>query len=468
MLRSRRPRKWLIGALATTLAAFLALLLLYPLGLQALILGGLRDLEVSPPQLTLYLSNRTVFCYEKVLEVKSLGGSGLAYELAFSLEGSPEFFSLALGDELLLTYRQGNVTQRALRLEPGSSASLTVCAKAPSPGSFKLRVFDPRFREATETLITFRAVETDWWRKEFSRRLSLLYTASEEGIALFEVTGSGEVYVNGRLAGRVHELRGVDAGRLAVVYVRGGVSYLLPFQVEAWERRGDMVVEPRGLRSGAIGPYDRLVFAAYVSNETRVDIYVGGRLEEAFPPAGQLEVERGFISVEGLLVRLDSCGFAAPGLYVNLSGRIAFPYQVRLEYYSDWGDWRPVAVGPVRAIAAFNTSGLSGYAVEAFLMVWGLKLNVTQLEVWLRTIRRGIVLDWAAPLIEAENATVELICGTACNSLPLRLEPWGVKLCENYWQPGDHRFGYFTLLFKWSELGSVKSVRSRLSSFPGG
>ncbi|MEM1632558.1 MAG: hypothetical protein QXX83_10550, partial [Thermofilum sp.] len=80
MLRSRKPRKWLIGALATALAAFLAFLLLYPLGLQALMLGGLRDLEVSPPQLTLYLSNRTVFCYEKVLEVKSLGGSGLAYE----------------------------------------------------------------------------------------------------------------------------------------------------------------------------------------------------------------------------------------------------------------------------------------------------------------------------------------------------------------------------------------------------
>jgi len=464
-----RSRKRLIGAFTVVaLAAFLVLLLLYPLGLQALFLGGLRDLEAAPLQLTLYLSNRTVFCYENALEVKNIGGSGLTYELTFSLEGSPEFISVAHGGEIVLALEKGSLTQRALKLEPGSSASLTICAKAPSPSSLKLRVVDPRFREATETLVTISVVETDWWRKEFPRRLSILYTVSGEGFALFEVTGSGEVYVNGLRIGRVHALQGVDAGRIAVVYAKGGAGYLLPFQVEAWERRTDGVIEPRGLRSGTIGPYDRLVFAAYVSNETRIDIYAGGMLGEAFPPAGQLEVERGFISVEGLLVKLDSYGFAAPGLYVNLSGRIAFPYQVRLEYYSDWGDWRPVAVGPVRAIAAFNTTGLSGYVAEAFLMVWGLNLNVTQVEYWPMAIRRGIVLDWAAPLIEAENVSVELICGTACDLLPLKLEPWGVKLCENYWQPGDHRFGYFTLLFKWGELGSVKSVRSRLSSFPGG
>jgi len=458
-------RKWLISALATALAAFLALLLLYPLGLQALILGGLRDLEVASLQLTLYLSNRTVFCYEGALEIKNLGHSGLAYELVFSLEGSPEFFSIERGGEIFFALERGSLTQRVLRLEPGSSVSLTVCAKTPSPSSLELRVLDPRFREATETSVMVRIVETDWWRREFTRRLSILYTASREGVALFEVTGSGEVYVNGQPVGRAPALQGVDAGSLAVVYVKGGVGYLLPFQVEAWELRGDRVVEPRGLRVGAIGPYDRLVFAAYVSNETRVDIYFGGKLDEAFPPAGRLE--GGLVEVKGLRVLLDSYGFAAPGLYVNLSGRIAFPYQVRLEYYSDWGDWRPVVVGPVRAIAAFNTTGLSGYVVDAFLMVWGLNLNVTQLEVWPMTIRRGIVLDWAAPLIEAENVSMELICGTACGSLPLKLEPWGVKLCEDYWQPGDHRFGYFTLLFRWGELGSVRSVRSRLSSFPG-
>jgi len=274
------------------------------------------------------------------------------------------------------------------------------------------------------------------------------------------------VYANGVYIGRVHALQGVDAGSIAVVYVKGGASYLLPFQVEAWEPRNDGVVEPRGLREGIVRPYDRLVFALYATNGTRVDLYVGGRLEEGFKAVGH--AERRVIEVEGLRIDLDEYGFAAPGLYVNLSGRIAFPYQVRLEYYSDWGDWRPVAVGPVRAIAAFNTSGLSGYVAEAFLMVWGLNLNVTQVEYWPKAIRRGIVLDWTAPLIEAENATMELICGTACDLLPLKLEPWGVKLCEDYWQPGDHRFGYFTLLFKWSELGSVKSVRSRLSSFPGG
>ncbi|MEM3479622.1 MAG: uroporphyrinogen decarboxylase family protein, partial [Candidatus Bathyarchaeia archaeon] len=109
-----------------------------------------------------------------------------------------------------------------------------------------------------------------------------------------------------------------------VVYVRGGASYLLPFQVEAWEPRSDGVVEPRGLREGIVRPYDRLVFAVYASNGTRVDLYVGGRLEEGFEAVGR--VERRAIEVEGLRIDLDEYGFAAPGLYVNLSGKIVFPY----------------------------------------------------------------------------------------------------------------------------------------------
>ncbi|MEM2822764.1 MAG: hypothetical protein QXF69_01575 [Thermofilaceae archaeon] len=424
--------------------------------------GGLRDIEVSPAVLTLYASEGRVFCYGDVLEIRSLGGAGLPYELNVSMTGEPAYFTLIYGDAVLL----GPGVSTTLRLSPGSSAKLSVCLKAPSPAELVLKFADARYREATESIVRIKVVETDWWDNRFHRRLSLSFGVEKEGFVLFEVLGSGEVYANGVYIGRVHSLQGVDASSMAVVYVRGGASYLLPFQVEAWEPRSDGVVEPRGLREGIVRPYDRLVFAVYASNGTRVDLYVGGRLEERFEAVGR--AEHRVIEVEGLRIDLDEYGFAAPGLYVNLSGRIVFPYIARPEIYSDWGSWRPVAVGPVRAIAAFNTTGLSGYVVEAFLMVWGLNLNVTQLEVWPMAIRRGIVLDWAAPLIEAENVSVELVCGTTCNILPLRLEPWGVKLCEDYWQPGDHRFGYFTLLFKWGELGSVKSVRSRLSSFPGG
>ncbi|MEM3944496.1 MAG: hypothetical protein QXJ59_10465 [Thermofilaceae archaeon] len=419
-------------------------------------------MSVEPSEITLYASRGRVFCYEGAVEVRNLGAAGLSYELEASLVGVPLYFSLRSGDAVIL----GPNVSSPLKLAPGSSARLSVCLRAPSPSELMLRLFDLRYREATEAVVRIRVVETDWWDNRFSRRLSLTFTAEREGLALFEVLGSGEVYVNGAYVGRVHALQGVDAGMLAVVYVKGDANFLLPFQVEAWERRADGVVEPKGLRGGSVGPYDRLVFAAYVSNGTRIDVYFGGRLEERFEAAGT--VERGVIKVRGLSVELNEYGFAAPGLYVNLSGRIAFPYQVRLEYYSDWGDWRVAIVGPVRVVAVFNTTGLSGYVAEAFLMVWGLNLNVTQVEYWPKTIRRGIVLDWAAPLIEAENVSVELICGTACDLLPLKLEPWGVKLCQDWWQPGDHRFGYFTLLFKWGELGSVRSVRSRLSSFPGG
>ncbi|MEM4852082.1 MAG: hypothetical protein QXQ60_00780, partial [Thermofilum sp.] len=350
---------------------FLALVLLYPLGLQAVLTGGVKDVMVEPSELVLYASRGRVFCYEGVVEVKNLGSAGLPYELSASLEGSPFFFTLRHGDVALLEPGRSN----PLRLDRGSSAKLSVCLRAPSPAELVLRLIDARYREATEAVVRIRVVETDWWDNRFSRRLSLTFTAEREGLALFEVLGSGEVYVNGAYVGRVHALQGVDASMLAVVYVKGDANFLLPFQVEAWERRADGVVEPKGLRRGSVGPYDRLVFAAYVSNGTRIDVYFGGRLEEGFEAAGT--VERGVIKVRGLSVELNEYGFAAPGLYVNLSGRIAFPYQVRLEYYSDWGDWRVAVVGPVRVVAVFNTTGLSGYVVEAFLMVWGLNLNVT-------------------------------------------------------------------------------------------
>lgn len=457
-----RSRVFYIASLAVLAFAFLVLLFFYPFGFQAILVGGLKDVEVDPSVLTLYASSGKVFCYEGVVEVKNLGRASHSYELNASLAGEPAYFALSYGDAVLL----GPGVSNPLRLDPGSTARLSVCLRAPSPGELVLRFADAKFREATEAAVRIRVVETDWWDNRFSRRLSLSFAVGREGLVLFEVLGSGEVYANGAYVGRVHALQGVDAGLLAVVYVRGGAGYMLPFQAEAWEPRGDGLVEPRGLRSGRLGPYDRLVFAAYVSNETRIDVYAGGRLEEVFKLVGRAEPR--VIEVEGLRVELDEYGFGAPGLYVNLSGRIAFPYQVRLEYHSDWGDWRIAAVGPVRAVAVFNTSGLSGYLIEAYLMVWGSNLNVTQVEYWPKTIRRGIVLDWAAPLISASGVEVELVCGTACNLLPLRLEPWGVKLCENYWQPGDHRFGYFTLLFRWSELGSVRGVRSRLSIFPGG
>ncbi|MEZ0345889.1 MAG: hypothetical protein ABWK01_05000 [Infirmifilum sp.] len=465
MPRLSRRRLYALLA-AAALLTFLVVVLFYPLGLQALVAGRLRDVEVRPGELTLYASNRTFFCYDGVVEVRNLGAAGQAYQLSARLEGSPSFFSLSAGGQLLLLVDSGGARYGVLRLEPGSSARLSLCVKLPSPAQLRLTLYDSRYPEATSASLVVRVVATEWWSNAFPRRVSITPVVSREGLALFEVLGSGEVRVNGRTVGTVYPLRGVDASSIAVVLARGGAGYLLPFQVESWERRADGVVEPRGLKNGSIGLEDRLVFAAYVDNGSRIDVYIGGRLNESFGAAGV--ASQGGIEVKGLKVLLDEWGFSTRGLYVNLSGRIAFPYVSRLVYYSDPGGWRVLAVGPVRALAGFNTSGLSGYNVEAFLAVWGLGINVTQLEYWPLAIRNGIILDWAGPLFNASAARVELVCGTTCNELPVKLEPWGVQLCRDYWQPGYHRFGYFTLLFRWGELGSVSSVRGRVSSFPGG
>ncbi|MGC9108126.1 MAG: hypothetical protein ACP5IE_08075, partial [Infirmifilum sp.] len=120
--------------------------------------------------------------------------------------------------------------------------------------------------------------------------------------------------------------------------------FLLPFQVEAWERDSDGVVRPKGLRNETIRANDRLVFAAHVSNDSRIDIYTGGKMREGFKPG--LSYSDNIFEAKGFRVQLGEWGFTAPGIFVNLSGRIAYTYQQQKTYYSDPGKWRLVAVGP--------------------------------------------------------------------------------------------------------------------------
>ena len=445
------------------LVAVLLVVLLWPLGLQAVLVGDAKDVLATPSQVSLYASRLKPFCYPGVLQIRNEGLSGLTYELNFSISGLPAYFEARAGNETVVA-AGGGVSVRSIRLGPGEAVSFTLCVMAPSPGQIDLRVWDPRYEKATEQLVRIRVVETDWWDNSFPRRISITPLVRREGVVLFEIWGSGDVYANGRFLARVPPLQGTPADSLAVAYLRGNTTYLLPFQVEAWERGTDGVVTPKGLRSGTIGGNDRLVFAAYVSNNTRIDIYTGGKPSASFKPG--VNVSGGSLEAKGFKVSLDEWGFSAPGIYVNLSGRIAYTYQVSKTYYSDPGEWRVVAVGPVRAVAAFNTSGFSEYSVEAFLAVWGLGLNASSVEVWPAVWHRGIVLEWDVPLIKG-NASIQFICTTTCNSLPARLAAWGVRLCENYWTPGA-RYGYFTLFFNWTSLGEIVGLKSRLSNFPGG
>jgi hypothetical protein len=182
---------------------------------------------------------------------------------------------------------------------------------------------------------------------------------------------------------------------------------------------------------------------------------------------------RGSLASAGALaVELDSYGFSGPGFTANLSGSIAYPYTVRREDYSDPGAWRLVVAGPVRAVLAFNTSGVSQYGVEAFLTVWGRGADSALAYVWPRVDRRGDILEWIGAIVSATNVTFVFECGTTCNTLPVKLEQVGestvrVVLCRNYWQPGNARFGYYALLFSRPGLAELKALGAGLSSFPG-
>uniref|UniRef100_A0A7C1GQ15 Uncharacterized protein n=1 Tax=Thermofilum adornatum TaxID=1365176 RepID=A0A7C1GQ15_9CREN len=466
------PRRRRFYALLTilALAAFLALQF-YPLGLQAVLLGRMVDVSASPTELMLYASNASLFCYSGVLEVRNLGEAGLTYSLNFSLDGRATLFEVRSSNATLLALPAG--ISGKLDLAPGSSARLTLCVRGPADPSLRLVAEDPRYPEATRLSVAINVRGTDWWNNTFPRRIEIAPVVAREGLALFEVTGEGEVYVNGRYVRRIPGLAGVPAGSVLVVYRAGGADYLLPSQVEAWVLRSDGVLEPRGNRNPRepIASSDRLVFAAYLANGSRIFIYTGGG--SLIQPWPSVEVRDSLVSAGSFTVKLDSYGFLGPGFSANLSGSIAYPYTVRREDYSDPGVWRLVAAGPVRAVLAFNTSGVSQYGVEAFLTVWGRGVDSALAYVWPRVEYRGIILEWIGAIVSATNATITFECGTTCNTLPVKLERVSestlrVVLCRNYWQPGKARFGYYVLLFSKPELAELKTMGARLSNFPGG
>ncbi|ABL78921.1 hypothetical protein Tpen_1525 [Thermofilum pendens Hrk 5] len=450
-------------------AAFATLVLLYPLGVQAVVVGGARDVEAKPAELDVYASNTTVYCYGGALELKNLGAAGQAYRLRISASPPRGLSLLELRLNGSAVFALGAVNaSREVVLPAGSSARLDLCVKASSPGSVELVFVDPAYARATESRVRVSYRLTDWWNNTFPRRVELVPVVSKPGVALFEVTGSGEVYVNGRLVRRISGIAGLGSDAFAVVLRRSGADYLLPYQVEAWTVRGDGVAEPSGVRrpGEAVWGDDRLVFAAYLENGSRIYIYMGGRYP--WGEAGDVQVLEGAALLGGERLNLSRWGVEARGFSLNLSGYVVFPYQSVKEELSDPGSWRNAASGPVRTVLWFSTTGFSNYRVEAAVTLWGRGVNAALVYVWPSLSYRGIVLEWVSPRIALRgNTSLAFNPGTTGNYLPLRLEKYGVALCRDFFLSGG-TYGYFSLALGPAPFAELKRLDAAYSSFPGG
>jgi len=479
--KARLKKSRLLAMIAIViLTSFTAFLALYPLGIQAVVLGGLRDIEVYTGgkllsgAVQVYASNETVYCYPGLLELRNSGVAGLPYTLGASLRlgAGLEFLEVKANGSMVLGFGSGLNYSGSLRLDPGSSVRLDVCLRAGKPGSFTLTFADPRYESATRSLVTVSYVLVDWWNNSFPRRITLAPIVSREGVALFEITADGTVYVNGKPVRKVSSLEGVEAGGLAVVLKSGGARYLLPFQVESWAKRLDGVLYPTGVKSGReqMWGYDRLVFSAYLMNGSRIEIYLGGRLGVNF--TGDVKVQDGKVVFGSEHALLNEWGFFGEGWGVNLSGYIVYPYQVRRIEYSDAGTWRQLVSGPARTVFWFNTSGFSDYRIESAVAFWGRGVNATQMYVWPQVEFRGIILEWVSPIISlGKGWRLSFDCGTTCSSLPVKVLPGNetrVQLCRDFFTPGGARYGYFHIALVKAPLAEIKSLVASLSSFPGG
>jgi len=462
------------------LASFIALVAVYPLGIQAVILGGTKDVWVysggKPVSgaVQVYASNETVYCFPGIVELRNSGIAGLPYTLGVSLRPSAglEFLEVRANGSMVLGFGPGLNYSGSLRLEPGSSVKLDLCLKAGRQGSFTLTFVDPRYESATRSVVTFSYVLVDWWNNSFTKRITLTPIVSREGLAIFEITADGTVYVNGKPVRKVSSLEGIEADGLAVVLKSAGARYLVPFQVESWAKRSDGVLFPASIKSGReqMWGYDRLVFSAYITNGSRIEIYLGGRLTANF--TGGVEVRGDTVVFGSERATLNEWGFFGEGWGVNLSGYIVYPYQARRIEYSDAGAWRLLVSGPVRTVFWFNTSGFSDYRIESAVAFWGRGINATQMYVWPSVDYRGIVLEWASPIIYmGKSWTMSLDCGTTCGSLPVKVVPGNktrIQLCQDFFTPGGARYGYFHIVLVKAPLAEIKSVAVSFSSFPGG
>ncbi|QOJ78613.1 hypothetical protein IG193_07600 [Infirmifilum lucidum] len=477
-------RKLKLGIpVGVALAVFLVLLSQYPLGLQALLTGGVHDVELlwQGKQLravTLAVGNYTAFCYPQALTVRNLGGAGLTYTLAFELRGFEGYFELRGLNETLLLVSGNKTVARALALAPGSSASLTVCVKAGKAQVARLVVADkssPEKEKATRSEVLLDIRLTDWYDNTYPLRIELSPTVAREGYAIFEVTGGGEVYVNGKLAGRIPPIAGASASSILVVERVKGVDYPLVFQVEAWRvEEATGVLKPVRLLepSEAMGANDRLVFVAYISNTTLIHVYTGGTRRLNF--TGLVSESNSIIDTGAVKIELARWGFSSKSLTVNLTGSIAWPYQAEKEYYSDPGAWSRVLLGPVRGIWEYRTSGVSGYVSRAFMTAYS-GSNITLTYLWPGSIRAGIALEWYL-LSWASNGTytVEFTCATLCQRLPVKLLGDAgratVLLCNNYYLSGGTAatpayYGSAVLTTTGSPLAQVKSLKVAVRNF---
>jgi len=466
------------------LVVFLVLLFRYPMGLQALLTGGVRDVEVlwygRPVQdaVVLATGNYTAFCYPDALTVRNLGNAGLAYRLVFGLSGFDGYLEVRGPDGAVLLVDGNRTLARGFTLEPGSSATFTVCVKATRAQVARLEVVDrssPEVERATRSELPFSVKPTDWYDNSYPRRLELGFAVEREGYAVFEITGGGEVYVNSQPLGFIPPLAGARVSGILVVGRFGGLDSPLAFQAESW-----LVEEATGIPRPArllglnetLGVGDRLVFAAYVSNGTQIHIYTGGSRPLNF--TGSIHEADGAVDTGALRVWLEWWGFSGRGLAVNLTGSIAWPYEYVKVYYSDPGLWSSVLLGPVRGVWEYTTLGASGYVSRAFLTAYS-GSNVTLTHLWPGTIRGGIVLEWYLPSwVSNGTYAVNFTCATLCGRLPVKLLGNGtravVELCRDYYLPGGTPatpayYGYATIITAGSPTAQVKGIRVTVRSF---
>lgn len=490
-------KTFLVFLIILSIISLITLFQVYPIGFIAVESAGLRDVTIlykgkpySEIELNLPVSRLSTFCYEKIFKISNMGYADLVYRLSVDLDKnvSSGFIKVLTDSDLVFVMENGRVlVDNPVVLKPHEEKSVKICLKNLLQ-EIKLSFFDERVPRQTTVRVAIKPRLTDWYDKDFPRRIILKPVVGEEGIGLFEIKADGEILFNGESLLQIRPFIGERAGSFLIVLKSMEGTYLVPYQAERWVKDITGVERPLRLLGAneSLEEGDRVVFKVFVSNSSEIQIYMGGRTPAKFET--DLRGGDNYVLNDYMKVTLNDAGFVQDGISVNVSGYIIYPYQNKRVRLHEKGVWKKAFIGPVRAVYIFTTEGLTRAPMTAVLCVYSYS-NITWTTVYPGLFEnRRIVLEWVSPIVSGAwrgagesfhhgNYHFLLVSGSTARRLPLRAISRGdrleVVLASNFYLEGGSTsvptvYGYYSYAVSGLRLGRVRNVAIRYEKLSWG
>ncbi len=372
---------------------------------------------------TLSISAFTVTKYPRIIHIANIGRIGFKYKINVTMRilkpKAVEYLGIFLGDKPVSTYSNGKFTcYSPIILKPKEVKELTLIVEPARNVTFNMLIpvifqfYDPSKPKVTNITLTLNLRVSDWYEMSFPERIRLMLKCKRNGYAIFEIVGSGEIFLNGEFLCKIPAMAGLTPRNILIVDQTGNIPYIIPFQVEEWHSVGKLPGEvPLSIKkeNSTIDVNDRLVFKAYLhKGVNNILIYLYGVREVKFPKTDVKLVEGG-IETEYWHYNLTASTIETENWILNCSSnfqayKIGGVTNETLIYF-----WDPVLSGPVRTIVRATAIARGRpHSIIIYLMVYS-HSQLAEAYIYPGNYRvERIVLWWELFSFKGVNASIKV------------------------------------------------------------